>query len=299
MDRKLTNIRKGLIVATLVILACIPMYAAWPGITLDLFDNWNTCTAGSDATAACAKSSGTPNTFTWTLAGTLASTLTVQTATPPDSSDTSTKALQFSSSASNHEYLDVALGGSAKTAISAGVFITTGNYTCSAADAGDSDLIHFIEFYSQSFGDEFRLSDECDGTGNHIHVIRLSPNANCTGTIQADCPYSVIVANSTSYWVTFKETSSNANGYLSVYTISGSTLTLLASVTCDTTMGCSTGPAFSGFGATDVWIGSSVNPSAAVSRTVRLWSEMVDFTNAIYPLLPGGFTVESAPPMVR
>ena len=237
--------------------------SGFPGISYDMWIDFEQCAIGAAPTASCLASSTHGTAGTWSTANDKGgSSLTVQSnAQDTLSGAPGNRGFQYNTSNIIVSY-DTWAPPASKTQMSVGFWMTTSTQPTSGY--GYAEGPHFFGFSSQSQGDLWRLSDERDSATNN-RQIRLSPGSG-SGT-------SVVVADATTYWVTFKMVKGGPV-QLRVY---DTKLNLVGSVSFTDTINSSIDY---------IWIGNDQTESPALAYTELLDDLMVDYTNAAFPLLP-------------
>jgi hypothetical protein len=233
----------------------LTVVSPFPGITYDMWIDFEGCTSGAAPTVACLASSthGTAGTWNVSNIGTL---ITIQTAgqAPKPTGDTGTLGMAYNLANGGAKYLRWTLP-SAQTSFSFGLWYKTGD------PAAWVEGPHFIGLYNNAYGDMERLSDERN-SGTNNRQIRVSPTEAA-----------ITVADNTWYWCTMKWVEGGTS-YFNVYDAS---LNLVGTATFTAT---------SGFPTQWIYLGNGSATAGESGETTYFDDFIVDYTNANFPLVP-------------
>jgi hypothetical protein len=205
------TVRSFLPILLLVVLACIPLWATFPGFTYNQFNNFEQCSNGNLSAATCLTNSDAIATGTWSL-NQAHTYLSVQAAAQGTELGTSgSHGFQYSGNTSLEtgpapDVADYALPSGQGTVVLS-FFLRTGNCTTSFTECN-----HDVVFFNSGFGDLTRIADELSSFDN-TRELRIS---NCSTSVST-CR--VAVSDSTGYWVSFRYIQ-NGSSDLHVYNTS-------------------------------------------------------------------------------
>jgi hypothetical protein len=229
----------------------------FPGITYDMWVDFEQCTSGLAPTTTCLANSTHGTAGTWDVSN-MAGLITIQTAAqaPNPDGDTGTLGMAYNLGNGAAGYIQWA-PPSPLSSLSFGLWYKTSH-------PGDyKEGPHFITLWNATFGPMERLSDERSSFYNY-RQIRVSPlDAAVTG-----------LADNTWYWCTMKWVQ-GGEGSFSVYDAS---LNLVGTVTFTGT----------NFSVQQIQLGNSVDVSdpAQSGETTYFDDLIVDYTHANFPLVP-------------
>jgi hypothetical protein len=255
----------------------VPDSTTFPYVAYDMYINFEECTAAAAPTTTCLASSTAGSPTAWAISDPN-SYLTIQTAAQaPDSAlgDTGKVGLSLNLSASGTNgsvaYLDWTFPAG-ESALSLGLWY----YTSEPGEFVEGP--HFLTLINNSFGQLERIADENDSTTND-RVIRLS------GPPAPYAPYEISVNSDTWYWCTLQWIQ-NGTGTLSVYSLSGTTFSLVGSVTFNDALVNTSDVAV-----TDLALGNYQATTGAVTGDSYTDDLIVDYTTDTFPLLPSSTQV--------
>lgn len=233
-----------------------PSWAAYPDVTYDMWIDFESLIDATTVTPTTLANSTRGAAGTWTVSGTLNKGATNR-EDPHTVTTTDPGIIGMSNDpTTTGSYADWALPAS-KTTVSIGLWFKTASY---AAFAGGPTV---VKIYNAGTGSLVRLTDE-KNAGDNSRYLRLVEGGS-----------GVTVADDTWYWVTMKYTK-NSTVSLGVYTTS---LGLVGSATYTDAINVNVDAFRLGND------GSSVAPAGG--ETVGFDDFIVDYTSAVYPLLPG------------
>jgi len=228
----------------------------FPGITYDMWVDFEQCTSGSAPTTTCLANSTHGTAGTWDVSS-MASLITIQTAAqaPKPTGDIGTLGMAYNLANGAEGYLRWT-PPSNLSSLSFGLWYKTGQPGTFVEGP------HFITLNNVAYGTMERLSDERSSKDNS-RQIRVSPlDVAVTG-----------LADNTWYWCTMKWIQNGA-GSFSVYDAS---LNLVGTVNfTDAT----------NVPAQQILLGNSSATAAEAGETTYFDDLVVDYTNANFPLVP-------------
>ena len=237
---------------------------SFPGITYDDWIDFEGVAIGGGPTATTLASSTHGTAGTWTVTNTKGSLSAIAAAQDTIAGSPGTRGIQYSSTTGDpQDYMQFALPAT-KNQVSLGMYYCTSNQSSSVFNFEEGP--HFLGFSSNSYGDLWRLVDERNAVDNS-RSIRISPTGP-TNSVKIN------VTDNTCYWLAFRYVKSGTVDF-SIY---DTNLNLIQHVSTPETFGQTVDNLFLG--------NDLANGDSQTFYTFKFDDLIVDYTNAVFPLLP-------------